>query len=282
MKITIDQDMPLLEALAQLSPDSSKTTLRSWLKTGRVLVDEHPQKLAGFLVHKGQEVSVGKKATKTEEGVAILYQDDHFIVVDKPVGLLSVSTNFEKGNTLHSILKKKFRPKPVFVVHRLDQDTSGVMLFALSEKALVKLKEIFEKHEIERSYAAIVEGVIASPSGKWESYLYEDPNYVVRETHDKEKGKVAITHYEVIDSSKNYTYLNLKLETGRKNQIRVHCQKAGHPVVGDKKYGSRKNPIKRLCLHAKLLAFEHPVTKKQMRFESPVPSLFFKLVGAHA
>ncbi len=278
MKKIASQDTPLLEILAELSPESSKTTLRSWLKEGRVSVDASIQKISSYPVKKGQTVSLGRKVKMTEEGISILYQDAHLVVVDKPEGLLSVSTNFEKGNTLYSLLKKNFRPKPVFVVHRLDQDTSGVILFALTEKARDLLKETFEKHAIERSYAAIVEGEIMEESGKWESYLYEDPNYVVRETDDKRKGRLAITHYHVENSHKFYTLLKINLETGRKNQIRVHCQMAGHPIAGDRKYGSKRNPIKRLCLHAFMLGFEHPITKKQMHFESPIPEAFLRII----
>lgn len=279
MKYTTTTDQTLLEALGQLSPESSKTTLRSWLKEGRVAVDGQVKKLASEPLHAGQEVTLGTRPRFAKDGLLrILYEDRHLVVVEKPKGLLSVSTAFEKGDTAHAFLKDKYRPQRVFVVHRLDQDTSGIMLFALSEAARDQLKILFEKHDIERAYTAIVEGQVKPSSGTWQSYLHEDENYFVRSITDSEKGQLAITHYTVLSTSKRYTTLQLKLETGRKNQIRVHCQDAGFPVVGDKKYGALTDPIKRLCLHAHLLAFLHPITKQPMRFESQIPEEFRRIM----
>lgn len=278
MKYILEEDSSLLDALAKLSPESSKTSHRSWLKHGRVTVDGIPEKLGSRLLKKGQLIELGVKKQFIDEGIKILYEDKHIVVVDKPAGILSVSTAFEKGKTVHALLKDKYHPKRVFVVHRLDQDTSGIMLFALSEEARDALKGIFEEHNIERAYSGIVEGNMPPGSGTWESYLVEDGNYYVRETADPNEGRIAITHYEVHAISKKHTWLNLTLETGRKNQIRVHCSKAGHPIAGDKKYGAKSNPIKRLCLHAHLLAFTHPITHKKMRFESEVPQSFYRIL----
>lgn len=275
MKYTITKEQTLFEALQLLAPDCSKTTLREFLKSGRILLDQNLEKVGTKIVHPGQVVSLNEKTKLTNHGeIRIIYQDSHIIAIDKPSGMLSVSTAFEKGKTAHGFLKKTFRPKKVYVVHRLDQDTSGVMIFALSEDAYQNLKKMFEAHLLERTYTAVIEGKLESKSGTWKSYLIEDENYVVKETDNPEEGRLAITHYNVEKSSKNYSLLRLNLETGRKNQIRVHCQKAGHPVVGDKKYGSLVNPVKRLCLHASLLAFEHPITKKKLRFESELPEEF--------
>lgn len=277
MKENSCANQTLLEALMQLSPNSSKTTLRSWLKEGRVTVAGQVKKLATMMVHAGQEVALGVRPKFVKEGkLRIHYEDQHLIVIEKPAGLLSVATHFEKEDTAHALLKEKYS-RPVYVVHRLDQDTSGVMLFALSERARDQLKLLFEKHDIERAYTAIVEGHLETHSGTWQSYLREDDLYVVRSTTDTEDSKLAITHFKVISTSKHYTALQLTLETGRKNQIRVHCQDAGHSVVGDKKYGAASDSIHRLCLHAHLLAFLHPITKQKMRFESPVPQAFQKL-----
>lgn len=278
MKYVATKDLTLLEALALLSPGSSKTTLRSWLSSGRVLVDGQVEKKGNAPIKEGQTITMGAKALKSEEGVKIVFEDAHLVVVEKPIGMLSVATAFEKGNTVHAILKRKYHPRKVYVIHRLDQDTSGVMMFALNEKTYTALKKIFEKHEIERAYTAIVEGNMEENEGTWQSYLFEDPNYVVRETRDTIKGELAITHFKVEKKSKKYTWLTARLETGKKNQIRVHTQSAGHPVVGDKKYGAQTSPVKRLCLHAHLLAFTHPITEKKMRFEAPIPPEFNKLV----
>jgi tRNA pseudouridine32 synthase/23S rRNA pseudouridine746 synthase/23S rRNA pseudouridine1911/1915/1917 synthase len=279
MKYKVTKESTLLEALAVFAPDSSKTTLRSWLKEGRIRVDEKIEKIATTKVLEGQTITLQDKAKLTDQGdIRIIYEDQHIIAIDKPSGLLSVSTAFEPSKTAHGFLKKYFKPKKIYVVHRLDQDTSGVMIFALSEEAYINLKEMFELHELERAYTAIVEGNLDESEGTWKSYLIEDENYFVRETHNENAGRLAITHYNVLKSSRNYSALVLRLETGRKNQIRVHCQNAGHSIVGDKKYGATSNPIKRLCLHAHLLAFEHPITKKKMHFESPLPDDLKKLV----
>jgi tRNA pseudouridine32 synthase/23S rRNA pseudouridine746 synthase/23S rRNA pseudouridine1911/1915/1917 synthase len=279
MKIRSSIDQTLLEVLAELSPESSKTSQRSWIKEGRITVDGQVIKSPTAIIHAGQEVALGVRPKLIEEGkLRILYEDRHLVVIEKPTGLLSVATNFEKAETAHALLKKKYSHK-VFVVHRLDQDTSGVMLFALNETARDQLKLLFEKHEIVRSYTAIVEGHLETRSGTWQSYLREDENYVVYSTPETENSQLATTHYTVLSSSKRYTKLELNLETGRKNQIRVHCQDAGHPVAGDTKYGAQTNPIHRLCLHAHLLTFIHPITKQKMRFESPLPPIFQKIVS---
>lgn len=278
MKYTVLHPMTLLDALQALAPASSKTTLRSWLKDGRVQLNGKEVKIASTPVEAGQLVTVGAKEKHLPKGVQILYEDKHLIAIIKPEGLLSVATLFEKGLTAHTIIKEYVHPRKVYVVHRLDQDTSGVMLFAFTDEAYKGLKSIFEKHAIDREYTAVVEGHLESLSGSWSCYLYEDEKYHVHATDDPEKGEYAITHYEVRKQNPKYTLLNLKLETGKKNQIRVHCQEAGHPVSGDKKYGAEHAPLRRLCLHAHLLAFTHPVTKKEMRFEAPAPQGFFKLV----
>lgn len=278
MKFETPQEMLLLDALSLMAKDSSKSTLRSWIKNGRVQVDGTVVKIASKPILKNQIITISPKEPPVEGGIKIIYEDSHIVVIDKPAGLLSVSTAFQEEATAHAILKRKYRPKRIYVVHRLDQDTSGVMLFAFTEEALTNLKKTFEQHNIERHYAAIVEGHLEEEAGTWRSYLYEDPNYVVHETGDPVKGELAITHYTVIGKSKNHSWLDVKLETGKKNQIRAHCKSAGIPVVGDKKYGAKANPIKRLALHAWLLAFDHPITGKKMRFESPSPKSFEALV----
>ena len=274
MKIILDRDLTLLDALAIVAPDSSKTTLRSWLKEERVFVDGILEKVGTRHLKKGQVVTVGVKSAPPISGLRILYEDTHLIVVDKPSGLLSVSAAFEKAKTAHAALKNHYRPRKVYVVHRLDQETSGVMLFAFSEKAYENLKKAFEEHHIGRYYIGIVEGQLLQNQGTWESYLYEDENYMVHETLDLNRGRLAITHYEVLNSNKLYSCVKFTLETGRKNQIRVQCKAAGHSIAGDTKYGSVRNPIRRLCLHAKGLVFEHPISGKKMEFDSPLPKEF--------
>jgi tRNA pseudouridine32 synthase/23S rRNA pseudouridine746 synthase/23S rRNA pseudouridine1911/1915/1917 synthase len=241
-------------------------------------VEEVTAPNTAMMVLKNQTVTVGQRKKNIRPGLPILYEDDDLVIVNKPSGLLSVSTAFEKGETMHALLKTHYKPRKVFVVHRLDQDTSGVMVFALNEKTSEKLKELFEAHAIERAYTAVVEGQFSSPAGTWQSFQYEDSQYHVHETEDQGLGRLAITHYQTVASTKRYSWLVFRLETGRKNQIRVHCESAGFPVVGDKKYGAQSNPVKRLCLHAHLLAFLHPFSKKSLRFEVPVPEEFYRLI----
>lgn len=280
MKWTVTKPMSLLEALGQLAPESSKTTLRSWLKDGRAQVNGEVIKIGATVVYPGQVITIGPKMRFVEGDVNLLYEDQWIAVIDKPEGLLSVSTAFEKGDTAHGILKRHYKPATAYVVHRLDQDTSGVLVFARTEEARDRFKEMFEKHELERAYTAIIEGSLDQTAGTWESYLYEDEAYYVHTTDDPEKGRLAITHYAQLGRNRKYAWLQLRLETGRKNQIRVHCQQAGHPIIGDKKYGAKSNPIKRLALHAHLLGFKHPITGKQMRFESPLPEGFQRIMGS--
>ena len=282
MKFKADKEMPILEILTLLSPASSKTTLRSWIKEGRVSLDEQPVLIANTQVAAGQTVEVSqKKRQPIGGGVRILFDDSHIIAIEKPTGLLSVSTSFETKSTAHGLLKQKYWPKKVYIIHRLDQDTSGVMMFALTEDAYKGLKKTFEKHDLERSYLAIVEGHMTSKSGTWQSYLQEDKNYHMHSSEDPDSGgELAVTHYEVLGTSKKMSLVKLVLETGKKNQIRVHCRDAGHPVIGDKKYGSTLNPIKRLGLHSHRLVVKHPVTGKKMTFESAPPVSFRKLFGS--
>lgn len=269
--------MPLLEAMSLLAPNSSKTSFRSWIKEGRVKIDESVANSPNQTVETGQTVSVGQRRKFIDEEIEILYEDRDLVVINKPIGLLSVASLFEKGETAHAVLKRYYRT-PIYVVHRLDQDTSGVMVFARHEKAAEELKKLFETHDIERRYVGIVEGSLDPSSGTWSSYLFEDSFYVVHSTENPEKGRLAITHYNTQGTTEKFSIVLFTLETGRKNQIRVHAQLAGHPIVGDKKYGSRFNFLRRLCLHALVLAFKHPMTHKPLRFETAIPEEFSQLL----
>lgn len=274
MKYTTETELTLLEALQQMSPDSSKSTLRGWIKVGRILVDDAPCTTPNKLLPQGSTVSLARKRKMLPHSIEILYEDKDIVVIEKPEGLLSVATDTEERRTAHAILKEHYRPNRVYVVHRLDQDTSGVMMFALTPEALQTLKETFAAHDIQRCYTAIIEGKPEECSGTWDDPLVEDKNYYVQVA---ENGENAITHWEVVDATPRFARLTVTLETGKKNQIRVHSASAGHPIVGDAKYGATSNPCGRLGLHAHLLAFQHPTTRKAMRFESPLPQSFTRL-----
>jgi tRNA pseudouridine32 synthase/23S rRNA pseudouridine746 synthase/23S rRNA pseudouridine1911/1915/1917 synthase len=276
-KSSVPHDMTLLEALKLLAPDSTITTLRSWIKQSRIEVDKKIVVKASQPVSQGQIVEILPKSKFIDGGIKVIYEDTFIVVLEKEEGMLSVKSNFEEKETVHSYMKQAYGGHRVKVVHRLDQGTSGVILFALEERAYQTLKKTFEKHDLVRSYTAVVEGYPKPPRGTWESYLYEDDKYVVHSTKDETKGKLATTHYKTLATHKHYALIECTLETGKKNQIRVHAADAGHPLAGDGKYGAETNPFKRLALHAHLLEFEHPVTKKLMRFESKIPESFTKM-----
>lgn len=211
-----------------------------------------------------------------EANVRIVYEDPHFVVIDKPPSLLTVRTDLKDDLCAHLYLKKRYYPNLVYVVHRLDRETSGLMLFARTQEAFRGLKEALKRREIKREYLAVIEGCPQEMKGSWDRFLYERKDFTVVEAKTPEHGERAVTHFEVIATSKPLSLLHLKLETGRKHQIRVHCQLAGHPVVGDKKYGSKINPIKRMGLHSFRLQFQHPLTGKALAFETPYPDAFMR------
>jgi len=273
MKLKAKKSASLLEVLEDFFPDSSKTTIRSWIKQGRITLQNKPLCHAHIPIAKNMSLSFEDKIKHASFGIKILYEDKDLVVIQKPAGLLSVATNFEEKETAHAALKSRQVSRRVLPVHRLDRETSGVMVFAYTQRAREGLKQQFHCHTMDRKYLALVEGCIDSKKGTWKSLLKEDANYFVS-SHPE--GKEAITHYEVIHQTKDYSALRLTLETGRKNQIRVQASEAGFPVVGDPKYGATHNPLKRLGLHAYFLSFTHPVTKKKMEFKSLVPPPFVK------
>lgn len=174
-------------------------------------------------------------------------------------------------------MKEQDPANKIFVVHRLDRETSGIMIFAKSEEIQAKLQENWNETIIERTYIAVVEKPIEKDKDVITSYLRESKALIVYSSNKPSEGQKAITHYSTIKKNAKYSLLEVNLETGRKNQIRVHMQVIGHSIIGDKKYGSTVSPINRLGLHAQVLAFTHPITKEQMRFETPIPKIFLKL-----
>lgn len=278
MKKTISSPTTLIDVIQQGCPGCSKNDLRSWLHEKRILIDGKPAKTLDTNLQEGMCVSLGPRKKFASHGVEILYEDRDLVVIDKPSGLLSVATDHQKEHCVHSILKRRFHTRRVFPVHRLDRDTSGILVFAYTEEARDHLKKQFEVHTIAREYNAVVQGAPSPTQGTWESYLVEEKNFFVR-TASKERGQLAITHYKIEQANAQFALLNLKLETGRKNQIRVQAKEAGCPLLGDEKYNpSLGKKQHRLCLHAIRLAFMHPTTKKTLVFISPPPVFFQKLV----
>lgn|SRR5574344_545234 len=207
----------------------------------------------------------------------IVFEDKNIIVINKPSGLLTIGTNDEKEKTLYhkvyDYLKKK--NQHIFIVHRLDKDTSGLVVFAKTDKAKELLQNEWEKTK--RCYVAIVKGHVEPREKTIKSYLAENNALRTYVTDDKH-GKLAITHYTVVRTNKLYSMLDVEIKTGRKNQIRVQLNDIGYPILGDKKYGNAQNPIRRLCLHAYLLEFDHPITHEHLRLETDVPNSFVSIM----
>ena len=205
----------------------------------------------------------------------IIYEDKYLIVVFKPSNLLTISTETEKENTLfHEVLtyeKKKFKSNKIFIVHRLDKDTSGIVVFAKNEDLKNKLQDNWNELVKVREYYAIVEGSVKEDKQTIKQYLKENKQL---KTYVAKDGKLAITHLEVLKRSKNYSILKVLIDTGRKNQIRVACESIGHSIIGDSKYGSTKNLLRRMCLHATKLVLTNPNTHKDMEFVCNIPKEF--------
>lgn len=253
------------------------------LSSDRVRVNGAPERDAKRTVAPGESVEIAQKAARPiDPRVRILYEDADLIVVDKAAGLLTVPSPevlFETAETfLNAYLGGTGDDPRVHHVHRLDRDTSGVLVFAKTTYVRDRLQKLFAEHDIERVYVAIVEGKLKEPSGTFRSVLAEDRNLRVRSIADPAEGKEAITHYRTTASGRRYSILEVKLETGRRNQIRVHLAEAGHPILGDTMYGKgREESLGRLGLHASILGFVHPRTGKRVTFTSEAPRAFREL-----
>lgn len=279
MRLVVRDAQPLLDTLALLYPDSTKTTLRQLLQAGRVRVNGEVEKNARRELDPGELVEVGQKSVQPAlpPGLAVLHEDDDVIVVLKAHGLLTVATERERETTAQAYLNVYLKEKGgerIHVVHRIDRETSGVLVFAKNFEAREALKEKFAAHDVERVYIAVIEGELDPPRGTIRSHLRERKDLRMESVDAHPDAKLAVTHYRTIESNGRYSLLEIRLETGRKNQIRTHLAEAGHPVVGDRMYGSNVNPLGRLGLHAKILGFDHPKTGKKLVFTAPVPKSF--------
>ena len=268
-------DGTLFDQLLKIFPDSSRSTLRSWVANRRIIVNGRRASRTDMAVPAGASIELAPKPLPHEGPLRIHYEDRHIIVVEKPSGLLSVAKETGTAPSVHAWLKHRYPGRIIPVVHRLDQDTSGLMVFGLTREAFAKLKEALKRGEVHRIYRAVVEGTLEG-KGTWESYLLEDRSMkmqvVPKGTKEAER---AVTHYTSLRAGEAYSLIDCTLQTGKKNQIRVQAAHAGHPIAGDKKYGGP--PEERLCLHAHTLTFTHPITGSPMTFSSPPPSFFDRL-----
>lgn len=272
MHLVVSYDSLLLEYLLCNIKGKSKNNIKSLLKTGVYVNDKLVTKF-DFKLKKGDKIFI---ILKRIDNIDILYEDDDLIIVSKPHDLLTISTSKEKEKTLYHMVLEYLKKKKqkVFIIHRLDRETSGVVMFAKNEK----IKNIFQNNWdnliLKRQYVAVLEGNITPSKKTLKSYLAEDKNYRVYST-TKDKGKEAITKYEVLCYNNKYSLVDVEILTGRKNQIRVQFADFGFPIVGDKKYGHQSN---RLYLHALSLTFKHPIKNKSMCISSNMPDSFKRLV----
>jgi 23S rRNA pseudouridine1911/1915/1917 synthase len=209
--------------------------------------------------------------------IRVVFEDESIVVVDKPPGLLTMATDSERVHTVYAALRAhanmKRPPEKIFIVHRLDREASGLLVFAKTIEAREALQNQFKDHSAGRRYIALAEGRVVPDEFTISSYLAENAAFRVYSTRKSETSKLAVTHVRVLKRNPKTTLLEIRLETGRKHQIRVHLAERGHPIAGDKVYGSRSNPLKRLALHGAHLEFRHPRTGKVVRFDSPAKFL---------
>ena len=276
----------LLAFVTSKMPDAKRNDLKKWLKFGHLMVNGSVTTAFDAEIHPGDWVELNLSrpfVVFKHPRLKIVYEDDDIIVVDKGYGLLSVDTDSDrKEDTAYAILRnyvKKVDPsQKIFIVHRLDRHTSGLMMFAKSMEAKERMQHNWNNMVLDRTYVAVLEGIVENDEGVIKSYLGETSRHEVYSTSDaKEGSKLAVTRYKVLKRGRNYTLAEFSLDTGRKNQIRVHARELGHPIAGDRRYGAKTSPINRLCLLARTLRFAHPITRKDMRFEVPVPPKFWKI-----
>lgn len=274
----------LMDFLMKKMAGISRTRVKALLTNRVVLVDNTIQTLYNYPLQPGMCVQISKEKHKHEfrhPMLKILYEDAYIIVVEKKEGLLSVATERQKERTAQHILneyvKRIHRGNRIYVVHRLDRETSGIMMYAKDEKTQHTLRDNWHDLVRDRRYVAIVAGDMEQDEGTVRSWLTDRKLYVSSSPVD-DGGKYSVTHYHTIKRANSFSLLELNLETGRKNQIRVHMQSLGHPVVGDERYGCEVNPLGRLALHAFKLCFYHPVTHEWMEFETPYPAPFKTLM----
>ena len=273
-------DPTLLEVLRRRFPEASSRTLRQMLASDRVRVNGAPERVAKRAILAADSVEVvGKRDRPLDPRVRILFEDDALIVVNKAAGLLTVPSPVVLHETAETFLNAYAGARPgearVHHVHRLDRDTSGVLVFAKSEYARDRLQELFAEHDVERAYVAVVHGKPKPPAATLRSFLAEDRELRVQVVADAAHGKEAVTRYRVTASGRRFSLLEVTIETGRRHQVRVQLAAAGHPVVGDAMYAKgREDPLGRLALHARHLAFVHPRTRRRMAFAAEVPTEF--------
>ena len=276
----VTKNCELLEFLLETLKGQSRNSVKSLLTNHRVSVDGAPISQYNFKLAKGDVVIISKTPIhkKTRSNLPIIFENDEIIVINKPSGLLSIASDKEKGSTAYRMLtdyvQQKDKHNRIYVVHRLDEDTSGVLMVAKNEKLRDALQDKWNELVSSRGYYAIVDGKLDKKSGTLTSYLKKNAQNMMYSSKKAGDGQYAVTHYKVLAESDSYSFLDVHIDSGRKNQIRVHLGDIGHNIIGDDKYGNPTNPIKRLGLHAYELILKHPFTGKEMKFKAPIPKEF--------
>jgi 23S rRNA pseudouridine1911/1915/1917 synthase len=283
--LKVAESIELMAFLLAKMGGMSRNSVKSLLAHRQVMVNDKVTTQFNLALQPGDIVTVNSGRGNIELShpkLRIIFEDAYLIVVEKKEGLLTVSTGNPDETTAFSILKnhvKKSSPQNrIYVVHRLDRETSGVIMFAKNKDVQLTLQENWHRIVTRRIYVALVEGRVEKEQDTIITWLSENEKSLKIHSSNRDNGgQQAITHYRCVKSNDNYSLLEIELETGRKNQIRVHMQDIGHPIVGDKKYGAGVSPINRLGLHARLLAFYHPVTTEVISFETQVPRNFLNI-----
>ena len=281
--LVVNRDGKLLEWLLENVKGLSKSKIKQTLQGRGIKVESKVITKFDYPVSPGMKISVSRTKRNNDifksRYVKIVYEDRYLVVVEKNIGILSMAAGHSTLNVktvLDDYFKKSRQKCTAHVVHRLDRDTSGLMIYAKDKQTEMLLEQDWHHIVYDRRYVAVVSGVVEAPEGAIANWLKDNKAYITYSSPVDNGGKYAVTH--VLGQNNDYSLVEYKLETGRKNQIRVHSADMGHPVCGDIKYGNGDDPIGRLCLHAYVLCFYHPITHAPMTFETPIPTSFRKLI----
>lgn len=284
LHLTVKEDKPLLEFLLDSMENTSRTKIKSTLQGRGVKVNGKVITQFDYPLSCGMKVAVSRSKQNAEmfknRYIKIVYEDRCIVVVEKNVGILSMAAGHSSLNVktvLDSYFKTSRQKCTAHVVHRLDRDTSGLMIYAKDMQTEQILEHEWHDIVYDRRYVAVVSGEMEDDYGTMTSWLKDNKAYITYSSPYDNGGKYAVTHFHTLDRTTDHSLVEFRLETGRKNQIRVHSADMGHPVCGDIKYGNGDDPIGRLCLHAYVLCFYHPITRRRMEFETPIPVNFRKL-----
>jgi 23S rRNA pseudouridine1911/1915/1917 synthase len=283
IELIVNENIQLLDFVIKAMHGISKNKAKDILSGRGITVNGKIETQYNYQLTPGCKIKISKHKRSTDlnnKYVKIVYEDKHLIVIEKSAGILSMpatAKQFSVKNVLDEYFARRHFKCNAHVVHRLDRETSGLMMYAKSIEVQKILEENWQEIVFDRRYIAVVSGCLEKEGGTISSWLKDNKAYVTYSSPTDNGGKFATTHYHTLQRTEKQSLIELKLETGRKNQIRVHMQDIGHPVVGDAKYGDGYNPIGRLALHAFRLNFYHPITGERMNFETPIPPLFMKL-----